>query len=716
MVQLPGLFKMLQWMERNTRGHDPDPPSHIPPETTHAATDATDMLMRRVFRFAQRTFPQISRTEQIALESGTAGIERFAFAGTLTSRHLDRYRPSPLSPNDALMLERLPALVQTANEHDTLRRRVTPPDHPFWHAAREKGFFGLIVPDEYGGTRLSNTGLSSLLQRLASVSASLPVHVMVPASLGPAELIAHYGTASQREHYLPRLADGAIPCFGLTSLHAGSDAAGSMTDTGTAFRRSDGSIGLRLQCEKRYITLAPVADVVGLAFKLNDPEGLLRAATGGREVDGEITLALLERGTPGLRLGPYTDPLGLGFANGTVVADGVEIGLEHVIGGAAGLGEGWKFLMEALAAGRGIALPAGAAGSSKMLTNAVAAYSVVRKQFKVPIATFEGIQEKVCDMALKTYEIDSLVALMNSVLDAGERPPILSAILKQRTTELARGVVLHAMDVVAGSAICMGDQNFVAPAYLSSPVGITVEGSNTMTRSLLIFGQGLMRSHPHLLQLVHAIQRDDEGSFGTHTRDLVWANARLLTTVSATQAPLERFVHFFALSANASLLLGGQLKRREFLSGRYADMLSLLIAGFAMRWHGEHSRLASAIVDAAATHTLHRLWWTATDLVRNHPHSHLHRLLLWKTVGSRPFCDIDDATRATISREMTTHASPLRALFAHNTLPHLHANLARLDAALGADEATRDALRDDILKVDLFAVRDGRLVRPTDGR
>ncbi|MEC7001308.1 MAG: acyl-CoA dehydrogenase family protein, partial [Actinomycetota bacterium] len=367
----------------------------------------------------------------------------------------------------------------------------TPPDHPVWAAAKREKFFGLIVPDADGGTQLTPSGLSHVLQSLASVSASVPVHVMVPASLGPAELLVHYGTPAQRRHFLPRLAKGAIPCFGLTSLDAGSDAAGSMTDTGTAFRRADGTIGIRLECRKRYITLAPVADIVGMAFRLQDPEGLLESVC-DRRVDGQITLALLERDTPNLEIGTYTDPLGVGFANGFVDALGVEIEVDDVIGGAAGLGEGWKFLMEALAAGRGIALPAGAAGSSKMLCNAVAGYAVVRRQFKTSISDFEGVQEKLADMAMKTYEIDSLVALMNCMLDDGERPPIMSAILKQRTTELGRDVVMHAMDIVAGSAICMGPQNFVAPAYLSSPIGITVEGSNTMTRSLLIFGQGLV--------------------------------------------------------------------------------------------------------------------------------------------------------------------------------------------------------------------------------
>ena len=230
--------------------------------------------MRRLFAFSKRVFPRISRTEQIALESGTAGFERFAFNGTMRQILLSKYKPHALSSNDKEMLEKIPALISSVDESEIIRKRVTPAEHPFWKTAKENNFFGLIVPDKYGGKQLTSTGLSSVLQRLSSVSASVPVHIMVPASLGPAELLAHYGTEKQKQYYLPKLAKGSIPCFGLTSLHAGSDAAGSMTDTGTAFLRSDGSIGLRLNCNKRYITLAPVADIVGIAFKIQDPDCL----------------------------------------------------------------------------------------------------------------------------------------------------------------------------------------------------------------------------------------------------------------------------------------------------------------------------------------------------------------------------------------------------------------------------------------------------------
>ena len=640
-------------------------------------------------------------------------MERLAFDGSLRDTSLAAYKPSVPSKNDVDMLKRVRSLIDTVDEHDVIRRRVTPPDHPFWAAAKREKFFGLIVPDEYGGKQLTPSGLSHVLQSLASVSASVPVHVMVPASLGPAELLVHYGTPAQRRHFLPRLAKGAIPCFGLTSLDAGSDAAGSMTDTGTAFRRADGTIGIRLECRKRYITLAPVADIVGMAFRLQDPEGLLESVC-DRRVDGQITLALLERDTPNLEIGTYTDPLGVGFANGFVDALGVEIEVDDVIGGAAGLGEGWKFLMEALAAGRGIALPAGAAGSSKMLCNAVAGYAVVRRQFKTSISDFEGVQEKLADMAMKTYEIDSLVALMNCMLDDGERPPIMSAILKQRTTELGRDVVMHAMDIVAGSAICMGPQNFVAPAYLSSPIGITVEGSNTMTRSLLIFGQGLVRSHPHLLALIRSIETGDEGAFAKLVRTLVLDNLALAARPTIHLSPLERYVVFFALSSNASLVLGGDLKRREFLSGRYADLLSFLVAGVAMRWHARTVGLdlgTSRIVEACEAMNARRLDACVREIVENHPHSALHRLILWKTVGS---CGggVTDAMRAAVSTEVCTPDSALRQLFDRHVLVDAHPNVKRIREALHERDAeTLDALRAQILRVDSYvcSTTDARL-------
>ena len=291
--------------------------------------------------------PKISKTERIALESGTTGVERLVFNGRMNHKSLSHYKQAQLSKIDKEMLNKVPSLAKTVNEYEILNNRITPASHKFWNKAKTDGFFSLIVPEEYGGKKMTSTGLSKLLQRLSSVSASIPVHVMVPNSLGPAELISLYGTHEQKEYFLPKLARGDIPCFGLTSLHAGSDAAGSMTDVGTVYVADDGSIRIKLTFKKRYITLAPVADIIGIAFKLEDKDGQLQKLC-GRHVDGDITLALLERDAMGLRIGDYLDPLGVGFANGTIEADAIDIGIDDVIGGVGGVGNGWKFLMEAL--------------------------------------------------------------------------------------------------------------------------------------------------------------------------------------------------------------------------------------------------------------------------------------------------------------------------------------------------------------------------------
>lgn len=655
----------------------------------------------KLFNFAKQVMPKISNTEKIALKSGTSSIEKLAFSGTLTHSTIPTtYKPFPLTANDKKMISKAADLVSVVDEYEIQKMRFTPEKHPFWNKAKQEGFFGLIVPDEYGGTQLSKTGLSKLLQNLSSCSSSVPVHVMVPASLGPAELLTHYGTQSQKEYFLPKLAKGAIPCFALTSADAGSDAAGSMVDTGTVYEKSDGTIGIRVNCEKRYITLAPVADIVGIAFKIIDENNLLEKHY-GKNVNGEITLALVEKGRKDLFLGDYVDPLGVGFANGTVIAKNMRIDIKDVIGEENGLGEGWKYLMEALAAGRGIALPAGACGSSKMLTNSVSGYTTVRKQFKVPISKFEGIKEKLSDMALKTFEIDSMVTLMNCVLENDERPPILSAILKQRTTELGRDVVMHSMDIMAGSAICMGPQNFVASAYMSNPIGITVEGSNTMTRSLLIFGQGVVRSHPYMLDLIESIETNNSKNFNKNVKMMIYDNVlNLFSLFPKTEQ--ERFVQFFSLSTNASLLLGGQLKFMEYLSGRYADTLSYIISGFAMEWHCNNNKIENDIKNIIQKNNMYRLQTVCNDFIENHPHRFIHRFLYMMTVGNRyKHSAIKDTLKNEIVENLINPHGSLRKLFDKDVIKH-NENVKRIDDALFASNEKLELLRKEIIKVDVF--------------
>ena len=333
----------------------------------------------------------------------------------------------------------------------------------------------------------------------------------------------------------------------------------------------------------------------------------------------------------------------------------------------------------------------------------VSGYTTVRKQFKIPINKFEGIQEKLADMAIRTYEIDSLVGIMNSVLDNNERPPILSAILKQRTTELGRDVVNHAMDICAGAAICMGDNNFVAPAYLSCPIGITVEGSNTMTRSLLIFGQGIVRSHPHMLSLINAIENNKQKDFNNIVFSMIRENINLVATPVIFKSNLEKFVKFFAVSANMSLILGGELKRKEFLSGRYADMLSYIIAGFAMEWHFKNNNIEKSIIlQVCKQNNLHRLETCANELIENHPHAFFHKLAYKRFIGSQKFSKPSDLDKTRLAEELCTYNSDLRNLFESNNCSDGHQNIKLINKFMKGENTTDDMI-DKILSVDSVA-------------
>jgi acyl-CoA dehydrogenase len=610
------------------------------------------------------------------------------------------------------MMNKIPGLLETIDEEEIIRNNYMESSHPFWEKAKKDKFFALNFSELYGGMPMSATGISRLLQRITSCTAVGSVHVMVPNSLGPGELLTHYGTQKQKDKYLPRLANGDIPCFGLTSPNAGSDAAGSMSDVGEIYEK-DGEIRIKITCDKRYITLAPVADIIGLAFKLSDPNNLLKnvrhqqISEGGLEsVDGEITLALIERNTPGLEIGSRHDPLGVGFANGTIRGT-IDIGIDQVIGEQDGLGEGWKMLMECLAAGRGISLPAGAAGPAKMITNTVGGYARIRNQFKMPIAKFEGIQEKLSDMALRTLEIDAMVALMNSMLDNSESPPVISAILKYRTTECARQIINHGMDIMGGSAICRGKQNFMAPAYAANPVAITVEGSNVLTRSMIVFGQGINRSHPYIQPILESIENDNVDEFTNLLKATVSMNIQNLFMPQNIKTDLDRFGVFFSLGTNTSLLLGGKLKKMEYLSGRYADILSDLFYGYALHWHSSHQNIDKEVTRIAEKELLFRLQNSINDLIENHPHKTVHRALYRKTVGgAHKFKNITDKERTFMS-DQVTEKSNLRDMFATDVL-YGSENIERINETFSKfntgewTESQLNDIRQQVIKVDEY--------------
>lgn len=557
-----------------------------------------EKLTRPIFRWAQKAMPSISETESKAIDAGTVWWDGELFGGSPDWEKLVAMPPAELSAEERAFMdgpvEQLCAMVDdwkiTSVDHDL------PPE--VWDFLRREKFFGMIIPKEYGGLGFSNTAHSEVVRKVSSVSVVAGVTVMVPNSLGPGELMLHFGTEEQKNHWLPRLADGReIPCFGLTSPDAGSDAA-SMRDTGVVeYGEHEGRevLGIRLNFDKRYITLGPVATVMGLAFKMQDPQNHL-----GRGENLGITVALLPTATRGVTYGERHVPLATHFQNGPLHGRDVFIPMDWILGGQAQIGEGWTMLMTALAAGRSISLPSQSAAACAMSARASGAYARVRHQFGLPIGKFEGIQEPLAEIAANAYQVDAARRLTLAALDQGHRPSVISAIMKANATERMRQSVNLAMDIHGGKGIVEGPRNYMAPQYRSIPIGITVEGANILTRSLMIFGQGAIRAHPYMLKEMKALSDPDKeagldafdrhfwGHVGHAFRNAGRAFLRGWTGGIAAPAPdnaeltghwrqLSRLSSAFALTADMALLsLGGALKRKEMLSGRLGDILSEL--------------------------------------------------------------------------------------------------------------------------------------------
>ncbi|MHB2264626.1 acyl-CoA dehydrogenase [Aliihoeflea sp. PC F10.4] len=563
-----------------------------------------DRISKPIFGWAKGVMPPISETERDAIDAGTVWWDGELFTGTPDWNKLVAMKPASLSAEEKAFMEgpvrELCAMVddwKLAWEDRDLPK-------PVWDFMREKKFFGMIIPKEFGGLGFSNTAHSEVVRTLSSASVVAGVTVMVPNSLGPGELLMHFGTDAQREYWLPRLADGReIPCFGLTSPEAGSDAA-AMTDKGVVeYGEHEGQrvLGIRLNFEKRYITLGPVATVMGLAFKLHDPDNHL----GGGE-DRGITVALLPTAIAGVSHGDRHIPQFTFFQNGPLYGKDVFIPLDWVLGGPERVGQGWKMLMTALAAGRGISLPSQSAASAAMCARATGAYARIRTQFNVSIGKFEGIQEPLAEIAANAYQIDAARRLTVAALDEGHKPSVISAIMKFHATDRMRRSIEHAMDIHGGKAVIDGPKNYLGAQYRSVPIGITVEGANILTRNLMIFGQGAIRSHPYMLKELLALSDEDETEglkefdqqFWRHAGHSV-ANAlrafvRGWTGGLVSPAPsraalsghwrqLSRYAAAFALLADLSLLtLGGALKRKEMLSARLGDILAELYLGAAV--------------------------------------------------------------------------------------------------------------------------------------
>tara|TARA_A100001015_G_scaffold320433_1_gene446776 strand:- start:3036 stop:5030 length:1995 start_codon:yes stop_codon:yes gene_type:complete len=546
------------------------------------------MIGKLLFSRIKSIVPKVSPTELIALRSGTVSIDRDIFNGYVNISSIkEKEKVSPKFSQEVLT----ELLEKYKNEQTVFPSEKSKEIMDFVCSNK---FLSCIIDEKYGGKNLSVTELSSLLTKISSNNPALGVVVMVPNSLGPGELLQHYGTETQKDKYLPKLASGEfIPCFGLTGPNNGSDATGSI-DSGEVMINDKGETIIRVTINKRYITLGPIANLVGIAFRVKDPACVIVEKMSSGEYDGHgdqphegVTLALLEKGHPGLEQLTHHNPLNAGFPNGTLKGT-IDIPIENIIGGPKKMGHGWKMLMECLAAGRGICLPATAKATANTSTVSMIQYAKHRKQFKIPLLKMEGIQEKLSNMIYNTWIINASIDLTNTLLDKGEKPAVISAIMKQQTTERARSVLNDAMDIHSGSAICLGENNLLEKFYRAAPVGITVEGSNTLTRSLIIFGQGLNKSHPHIFNIMESIMNDDVTSFGENFNKIL-THGTLLYGKALIKPyhlnELERQTVEFANLANFVALKGGALKAEQMISGDMADIFSNLYLAHAVKWH-----------------------------------------------------------------------------------------------------------------------------------
>jgi acyl-CoA dehydrogenase len=568
--------------------------------------------------------PAISETERTAIESGSVWAEAELFSGKPDFRKLmSEPYPSLTEEERAFIDGPVDELCAVVDDWEVWESRDLP--QSAWDIIRRERFLGMIIPKEFGGLGFSAMAHSEVIMKLATRSIPLCITVMVPNSLGPAELLMHYGTDAQKKRLLPRLASGEdIPAFALTEPGAGSDA-GSIASNGIVFKAADGQISIRLNWNKRYITLAAIATLLGVAFKLRDPENLL-----GKGEDLGITCALIPTNAKGVVIGRRHDPLSTPFYNCPTQGHDVIVTIDAVVGGIEGCGKGWRMLTESLAAGRGISLPAQSTGGAKLITRVISAYASVRKQFGLPIGKFEGIDEPVARVAGFNYLLEAMRRYTLGAIDQGMKPAVVTAMAKYNATEIGRKIVNDAMDVAGGSGISRGPRNLLAHYYMATPIGITVEGANILTRTLIIFGQGALRAHPYALAEVNAIAARDLvtfdkafwGHIGHVVRNLCRAIVLSLTRGAFAGSPVggatARYYRklgwasatFAIMSDIAMGALGGSLKLKEKLTGRYADVLSWMYIGTAvLRRYEADGRLREDLpfVHFAMNHSLYEI-------------------------------------------------------------------------------------------------------------
>ncbi len=604
----------------------------------------TALITRPFMKAYLKLLPPMSQTEREALEAGTVWWDGELFTGAPQWSKLLSAKPPRLSAEEQAFLDGpCEELCRMLDDWNITHERGDLPPH-VWEFLKSRGFFAMIIPKKYGGLEFCAYAHSCVLAKIASRSATAASTVAVPNSLGPAELLNHYGTEEQKSYYLPRLARGEeVPCFALTGPRAGSDAA-SIPDTGIVCRgmwQGREVIGLRLNFSKRYITLAPIASVIGLAFRMFDPDRLL-----GDKADIGITCALIPRSTPGVTVGRRHFPLNLPFQNGPLQGKDVFVPLDVIIGGPKTAGAGWRMLVEQLSVGRCISLPSNATGGAKAATWATGAYARIRRQFNMPVGKFEGVEAVIARMVGLTYTMDAARSVTAGAIDGGEKPSVPSAMLKYHVTEMGRQVANDAMDVHGGKGICLGPKNYLARSYQAVPVAITVEGANLLTRSLIIFGQGAVRCHPFVLREMTAARNPDRargvddfdgalfGHIGFTISNAVRSFIMALTHARFTQAPVQgptaryyqhiaRFSASFAFAVDVAMLaLGGYLKKKENLSARLGDVLSCMyLASMVLKHHENQGRQQQdlPIVEWACRNLLYHAQEQLHGFLRNFP-------------------------------------------------------------------------------------------------
>ncbi len=680
-------------------------------------------ISRPFLRTYRRMLPSMSQTEKDALEAGTVWWDGELFTGGPNWEKLMSAAPPRLTAEEQAFLDGpCEELCRMADDWDITHKRADLPPH-IWDYLKSKGFFAMIIPKKYGGLEFSAYAHSCVLVKLSSRSGVVASTVAVPNSLGPGELLLHYGTDEQRNYYLPRLARGEeVPCFALTGPRAGSDA-GSIPDTGVICKgmyEGREIIGVRLNFSKRYITLAPVATVIGLAFKLFDPDKLA-----GERTDYGITCALIPRNTAGVSIGRRHFPLNNPFQNGPIQGKDVFVPLDFIIGGMKMAGQGWRMLVEQLSVGRCISLPSSATGAAKAAVFATGAYARIRRQFNTAVGNFEGVGEALARMTGYTYIVDAARSVTTGAIDGGEKPSVPAAMLKYHATEFARAIANDAMDVHGGKGICLGPKNYLGRGYQMVPVAITVEGANLLTRSLIIFGQGAIRCHPFVLREMEAARDKDKrrgvkefdkalfGHIGFTISNAVRSLVMALTLARFSHIPeagatqryfqhINRFSASFAFATDVAMLsLGGYLKKKESLSARLGDVLSCMyLASMVLKhYHNQGENEEDLpLVEWACRNLLYRAQEQLHSFLRNFPNRFLAAFMRFFIfprgqtyhAPSDPLAQriVDAILHPTSSRDRTTHGI-YRTVEPGNPLGLLHEALVLADTAEPLEKRVR---------------------------